>query len=183
MGVFNDFETGIRGFLRSLDIDVNKGTLPETPERMYIAYKEMLSGYKENVELILSKTFEQPDISPAWVVLTNIEFTSVCEHHMLPFAGKVNVGYIPNEKIVGISKLARLVGVFSKRLQLQERLTSDILRALDKHVKPQGSACKITAVHQCMSCRGVNKNAPLITTGFTGICALPVLRKEFLDMA
>ena len=117
------------------------------------------------------------------MILKNIEFQSMCEHHMLPFVGSAHIGYIPNGRIVGISKLARLLEVYARRLQVQERLTEQITAALDKHLRPAGSACVIEAHHQCMSCRGVMKqNTSMITSSLTGEFLHPTVRSEFFSL-
>jgi len=143
--------------------------LQETPARVIKSYKELFKGYTENVGEILKKTCNYTADFKDLILLKNIYFTSCCEHHMLPIIGNVSVAYIPNEKIVGISKLVRVIEVFSRRLQLQERMTKEIASALEEHLAPLGVAVKVSAKHCCMSLRGVRQeNNEMITTYFTG---------------
>lgn len=155
--------------------------LLETPARVIKAYDEMFSGYKTDPKSII-KVFEE-DSCDEMVLLRNIEFYSVCEHHMLPFFGTAHVAYIPNGKIVGLSKLARLVDIFSRRLQVQERLTTQITETLDELLQPAGSACVMEAQHFCMLCRGVRKqNSSMVTSSLTGAFRQPAVRAEFFSM-
>lgn len=155
--------------------------LLETPARVIKAYDEMFSGYKTDPKSII-KVFEE-GACDEMVLLKNIEFYSVCEHHMLPFFGTAHVAYIPNGKIVGLSKLARLVDIFSRRLQVQERLTVQITETLDELLQPAGSACVIEAQHFCMLCRGVRKqNSSMVTSSLTGAFRQPAVRAEFFSM-
>lgn len=161
----------IRALLSHIGEDPNREGLVETPERVIKSYEELFSGYKFNDAQIAKtlKVFED-GACDEMVVLKGIEFSSFCEHHMLPFIGIAHVAYVPEGRIVGISKLARLVDIYAKRLQVQERLTTQITYALDRHLKPKGSACVIEAKHQCMSCRGVGKqNSVMITSSLTGV--------------
>lgn len=163
-------ENAVRVILEEVGEDPEREGLLETPRRVAKAYQEMLSGYQFNDDSVkrLLKVFREAP-GEEFVVLKDIEFTSFCEHHMLPFHGVAHVAYLPNEKIVGLSKLARLVEVFSRRLQVQERLTQQIAQTLFKHLEPHGTACQIEARHLCMSCRGVKKGgATMVTRCFTG---------------
>ena len=148
------------------------------------SWQQLYSGYQFKTDADIAgvlKIFED-GACKEMVVLKNIEFQSMCEHHMLPFVGSAHIGYIPDGKIVGISKLARLLEVYARRLQVQERLTEQITAALDKHLMPKGSACVIEAHHQCMSCRGVMKqNSSMITSSLTGEFLQPAVRSEFLS--
>jgi GTP cyclohydrolase I len=148
----------LRELLRRIGDDPDREGLQETPNRVIRSWRELFSGYHLRAEDVLVTQFhaEQYD---EMVLLRDIEFYSTCEHHMLPFCGKAHVAYIPNDKIVGLSKLARLVDVFARRLQVQERLTQQIASELQRVLKPKGVAVMIEASHQCMSCRGVRKQS------------------------
>lgn len=173
-------EEAVKILLEYLGEDPNRDGLRDTPKRVVKSYKEMFSGYRENVEDVL--TFFE-DSCDEMVVLRNCEFVSFCEHHMLPFSGKIHCGYIPNQRVVGISKLIRVSEVFSKRLQIQERLTKQITEALDKFLLPLGSACVIEAKHSCMSCRGVRKqHSEMITSSLSGEFLKPEVRQEFMSL-
>ena len=159
-------------------------TLEETPKRVASLYKEIFSGYKEDPKQVLSKTFKNctSDYNEM-ILLRDIDFTSTCEHHFLPIIGKISIAYIPDGKVVGISKLARIVNIYSRRLQMQERLTADISNALQTFLSPKGTAVSVQGYHFCMSIRGVQKkNAYLYTNHFTGeFQTIPERRREFLD--
>ena len=143
--------------------------LVETPERVVDAYEEFYAGYGQSAEEPLDRTFEEIGTYDDVVVVRDIPFDSHCEHHMVPFIGKVHVAYYPTDKVVGLSKLARVVEVFARRLQTQERLTSEIVTAIDEALKPRGIAVMIEAEHQCMTLRGVRAHgASTVTTQFTG---------------
>ena len=143
--------------------------LKETPKRVIKAYEEFFSGYKESPEDYLSKTFEDVQGYEDIVMLKNIAFNSHCEHHMVPIEGKIHLAYIPVKKVVGISKLARVVDIFAKRLQTQETMTQQIANCINNSLKPKGVAVYIEAIHQCMTTRGVMKpNVSTITNCFLG---------------
>lgn len=137
--------------------------LVDTPNRFVKAYDFLFSGYKTDPAALI-KTFDEIDGYDEMIWLNNIELYSMCEHHMLPFFGRAHIAYIPDKRVIGISKLARLVDVFSRRLQIQERLTNDITSALEEHLKPLGCACVIEAQHLCMTMRGVQKQNSIMTT-------------------
>ncbi|MEG6509874.1 GTP cyclohydrolase I FolE [Methyloligella sp. 2.7D] len=144
--------------------------LIDTPKRVVAAYDEFFSGYREDAHEVLSRTFDEVGGYDDIVMLRDIELNSHCEHHMIPFIGKAHVAYFPTDRVVGISKLARVVDIFSARLQTQETMTAQIAEAIDDVLKPKGVAVMIEAVHQCMSLRGVKKpDVATITTQFTGI--------------
>jgi GTP cyclohydrolase I len=157
--------------------------LKETPLRVKKSYAELYSGYKVNPASVF-KVFEDGACNEM-VILRDIEFYSMCEHHMLPFFGKAHIAYIPNGKVIGISKLARLLEVFSRRLQIQERLGQQITEALDFYLQPLGSACVLHATHFCMVARGVNKqNARMTTSSLTGsFKSDAATRQEFMSLA
>lgn len=147
----------------------NREGLIETPKRVVNAYLDFFSGYKEDPKKILGKTFEEIEGYNDIVLVKNIRMESHCEHHMVPFIGSAHIAYIPNKKIVGISKLARLVDIFAKRLQTQEILTSQIANTINEVLKPKGVAVLIDAKHQCMTTRGIHKiNSSTVTTTFLG---------------
>ena len=154
-------------FLQRIGEDPKRNGLLETPARVVKSWEELYKGYKI-VPAELFKTFEEP--CDEMVILRNIEFYSMCEHHCLPFFGKVHIAYIPNGKVVGVSKLARLVECYSRRLQIQERLTQQIVTAIEKHLSPTGVACFIEAQHLCMMSRGVEKqNSIMVTSAIRGV--------------
>ena len=147
----------------------NREGLKETPKRVIKAYEEFFSGYKESPEDYLSKTFEDVQGYEDLVMLKDINFNSHCEHHMVPIKGKVHLAYIPTKKVVGISKLARTVDIFAKRLQTQETMTQQIADCIYNTLKPRGVAVYIEAFHQCMTTRGVLKpNVSTVTNCFLG---------------
>lgn len=142
--------------LSGLGEDVSREGLVETPQRVFRMYKELLSGYLQDPKAVF-KTFKSNGYKDL-VTLTNIRFHSLCEHHMIPFFGKIHIGYIPNGKILGLSKFARLIEILSHRLQTQENLTNQIVNALAENLKPKGLIVSIEAEHLCMSMRGVRKS-------------------------
>jgi GTP cyclohydrolase I len=163
----------------------NRPGLIDTPRRVVDAYGEWFDGYDADVEKELSRTFEDVQGYDDMVLLRDIEVESHCEHHMAPFLGKAYVAYIPNEKVVGISKLARVVEIFSRRLQTQEVLTNQIAAAIESHLEPAGVAILIDAEHQCMTTRGVHhRHVSTITTRFTGAFKSDgALKDRFLKLA
>ena len=156
----------------------NNGELREglinTPKRVIESWKELYSGYNEDPKETLNATFNGEGYDGI-VLLKDIEFYSMCEHHMLSFTGKAHVAYIPTDRIVGISKLARIVEIYSRRLQNQERITTQVADALEKYLKPLGAAIIIEAKHDCMGCRGVKKSHATMTTS--------AMRGVFFDKA
>ena len=155
----------------------------DTPKRVVDAYGEWFEGYKLDPAKELSRTFEDVQGYDDIVMLREIEVESHCEHHMAPFLGKAYVAYLPGEKVVGISKLARVVEIFARRLQNQETLTNDVVSAIESHLAPLGVAVLIDAQHQCMTTRGVHhRHVSTITTQFTGVFKTDnSLRQRFLD--
>lgn len=158
--------------------------LRETPKRVVKAYREFFCGYEKDAAAELLKTFEDIEGFDDMVIVKDIDFTSHCEHHMVPIIGKAHVAYWPDQKVVGISKLARIVDIFSKRLVSQENLTKNIVKTIDETLKPKGVAVLIDADHQCMSIRGVNKIASsTVTSMFSGIFKSDAdVQRRFLDM-
>ena len=159
----------IQTILKYIGENPDREGLIETPKRVIKAFDEYFSGYAEDPQLYLEKTFGDVEGYDDMVIQKNISIQSHCEHHMAPIIGIAHVAYIPSEKIVGLSKLARVVEAFSRRLQTQERLTMQIANAINKGLKAHGTAVCIDAVHQCMTTRGVMKeNATTVTNYFTG---------------
>ena len=144
--------------------------LIDTPTRVIDAYEEFFSGYKEDPEEILSRTFEEVEGYDDIVIVKDIRVESHCEHHMVPIIGKAHIGYLPNKKVVGISKLARLVDVYGKRLQTQETMTAQIADTINKVLKPKGVVVVVDAAHQCMTTRGIKKiSSSTVTSRVLGV--------------
>jgi GTP cyclohydrolase IA len=147
--------------------DPHREGLLDTPNRIVKMWSEIYSGYTKDLRSIFT-SFEEP--CDQMVLLKNIELYSMCEHHMLPFYGKAHIAYIPNGRVIGISKLARLLDVYAKRLQIQERIGEQVTAALMTYLKPYGAACVIEATHMCMRMRGVEKqNSVMVTSSVTGV--------------
>ena len=165
----DEAKKAIQTILKYIGENPEREGLIETPKRVIKAFDEYFSGYLENPQEYLEKTFGDVEGYDDMVIQKNISIQSHCEHHMAPIIGIAHVAYIPSEKVVGLSKLARVVDAFSRRLQTQERLTMQIANAINKGLKAHGTAVCIDAVHQCMTTRGVMKeNATTITNYFTG---------------
>ena len=164
--------------------DPEREGLVDTPKRVVTAYKEFFSGYEEDPEEILSRTFEEVEGYDDAVIVRNIRVESHCEHHMVPIVGVAHIGYIPRKRVVGISKLARLVDLFGKRLQTQETMTAQIADTIDKVLQPKGVAVVIDANHQCMSTRGVHKTeSSTITSRMLGTFRSDnKAREEFISL-
>jgi GTP cyclohydrolase I len=163
-------EAAVRVLLRWAGDDPAREGLRDTPKRVVKAYEELFKGYKQDAAEILSTVFEDVEGYDDMVLVRDIPFASHCEHHMVPFVGKAHVAYFPSEGVVGLSKLARVVEVFARRLQTQETMTAQITEAIDDALHPRGIAVLIDAEHMCMSMRGVQKHgASTITTRFTGL--------------
>ncbi len=175
----------VRTLLAWAGDDPDRPGLIDTPKRVVDAYGEWFDGYDADVEKELSRTFEDVQGYDDMVLLRDIEVESHCEHHMAPFLGKAYVAYIPNEKVVGISKLARVVEIFSRRLQTQETLTQLIAEAIESHLQPHGGAILLDAEHQGMTTRGVHhRHVSTITTRFTGAFKSDAaLKDRFLKLA
>jgi GTP cyclohydrolase I len=175
----------VRTLLAWAGDDPNREGLLDTPQRVVDAYKEWFSGYDADPSKELSRTFEEVSGYKDMVILKKIDVESHCEHHMAPFLGKAFVAYLPTDKVVGISKIARVVEIFAKRLQTQETMTAQIAEAIEQALKPRGVAILIDAEHQCMSTRGVHhKDVTTVTTQFTGEFENDAdLRNRFLKLA
>ncbi|NDW08190.1 GTP cyclohydrolase I FolE [Dysgonomonas sp. 520] len=162
--------------------DVNREGLLDTPERVAKAMAFLTKGYNENPEEILRKALFKEDYRQM-VIVKDIDFYSLCEHHMLPFWGKAHVAYIPNGYITGLSKIPRVVDVYARRLQVQERMTSQIKRCIQKTLNPLGVMVVIEAQHMCMQMRGIEKQNSITTTSdFTGVFEQAKTREEFINL-
>ena len=162
-------ENAVKVLIEWAGDDPSREGLIETPKRVVKAFEEYFAGYKKNPQNILEKTFFETGNYQEFVLLKNIEFRSHCEHHLAPIIGHASVAYIPDGKVVGISKLARIVDTFAKRLQTQETMTSQIANSIQNNLNPKGVAVFISAEHHCMSGRGVKKaHVDMNTTFFTG---------------
>jgi GTP cyclohydrolase I len=175
-------EEAIRTLIRWAGDNPEREGLIQTPARVARAYREFFSGYESDPMQILATTFSEVDGYDEMVVLKDIRFESYCEHHMVPIIGRAHVAYLPEHRVVGISKLARLVDVYAKRLQIQEKMTVQIADALNTVLQPKGVAVILEAAHQCMSTRGVHKpGASLVTSRMLGAFREdPSTRREFL---
>jgi GTP cyclohydrolase I len=168
----DEAEAAVRTLLAWAGDDPTREGLLETPRRVTKAYGEFFAGYAQDPAEILKKTFKEVGGYDDIVLVKDIPFSSHCEHHMVPFVGKAHIAYLPHDGVVGISKLARLVDVFSKRLQVQENLTAQIIDAINEHLNPRGAAVMLEAEHMCMSIRGVRAHGALtVTQRFTGVFA------------
>ncbi len=177
-------EDAFRTVLKWIGEDPDRDGLRETPNRLRRAFREYFAGYDEDPEQVLRKTFSEVDGYDEMIVLRGVTFESHCEHHVAPIIGRAWVGYIPDKRVVGISKLARVVEIFSKRLQIQERLTAQIANTIEEVLSPQGVAVVVKAAHHCMISRGVHKRgADLVTSRMLGVFRdSPVTRGEFLAL-
>jgi len=177
-------ETAVKILIEYIGEDPNREGLLETPKRVIKSFKEFYAGYDQNPEELLSKTFEDIEGYNDIVLLKNINFESHCEHHMVPIIGRASIGYYRDKRVVGISKLARVLDAFAKRLQTQETMTAQIVDCIDKALKPKGTAIFIDAEHHCMSTRGVSKNDVTMTTNQFSGCFLENvnLQDRFLNM-
>ncbi|MDA0261575.1 MAG: GTP cyclohydrolase I FolE [Proteobacteria bacterium] len=160
----------VRTLIRWAGDDPRREGLVDTPERVLNAYDEFFGGYEEDPAEVLARTFQESASYTEMVILKNVSFVSHCEHHMVPVIGHAHVAYVPQGRVVGISKLARVVELYARRLQIQERLTMQIANAIEMALKPQGVAVLIEAAHQCMTTRGVRKpGVSMVTRAFRGI--------------
>ncbi len=177
-------EDAIRTLLRYVGEDPTRDGLLDTPSRVVKAYDEYTRGYHEDPEQILMKTFEETEGYDEMIVLRGIRFESRCEHHLAPIIGRAWVAYIPNGRVVGISKLARVVDAFAKRLQIQEKMTAQIANIIDKVLQPQGVGVVIKAEHHCMTARGVHKpGTDMVTSRMLGCFRTnDISRQELLAM-
>jgi len=179
-----EVEAAVRTIIRWAGDDPHRDGLAETPSRVARAFEEFFSGYAQDPAEILRKTFEEIEGYDEMITLRGIPFESHCEHHMAPIIGQAWVAYIPNGRVVGISKLARVVDVFAKRLQIQEKMTAQIANVIQEVLKPQGVAVVVKAAHHCMSTRGVHKKGTdLVTSRMLGCFRdNAITRQEFLGL-
>ena len=177
-----DVEAAFKTIIRWSGDDPTRDGLKETPARLARAYEEYFRGYDEDPEAILKKTFEEIEGYDEMIVLRGIRFESHCEHHMAPIIGHAWVAYIPRGRVVGISKLARVVNAYAKRLQIQEKMTAQIANTIQQVLEPEGVAVVLKAEHQCMTTRGVHKpGTDLVTSRMLGVFRdNPITRQEFL---
>jgi GTP cyclohydrolase I len=163
-------EAAVRTLIAFAGDNPDRSGLVDTPRRVLGAYEEFFAGYHENAAQWLERTFDDVGSYDDIVIVRDIPFVSHCEHHMVPFIGRAHVAYFPTDRVVGLSKLARVVDTYARRLQTQERMTSEVLGVIDETLKPRGVAVMIEAEHQCMTLRGVHKHgASTVTTQFTGV--------------
>jgi len=180
-----DAEAAVRTLIRWAGENPDREGLLDTPARVTRSYRELFAGYETDPRKYLERTFEEVGGYDELIVLKDIRFVSFCEHHMLPVVGKAHVGYLPTDRVVGISKLARVVRGYARRLQIQEKMTAEIARAIQEVLKPQGVGVVIEAVHSCMTLRGVQaEGASLTTSHLVGVVRDdPRTREEFLKLA
>ncbi len=162
-------EEAVRTLIAWAGDDPEREGLRDTPKRVVNAYREFFAGYEEDPDKVLTRTFEDVGGYDDIVMLRDIDFSSHCEHHIVPFIGRLHIAYLPTDKVVGISKLARVADIYARRMQTQETMTAQIAGSIDRALEPRGVAVMIEAIHQCMSMRGVAKrDVATITTQFTG---------------
>ena len=177
-------ERAVRTLIEWAGDDPGREGLLDTPKRVVKAFEEYFQGYNADPEEILKRTFEEVEGYDEMVLLKDIRFESHCEHHLVPIIGRVHIGYLPFHRVVGISKLARVVEVYAKRLQIQEKMTAQIAGAINDVLQPEGVAVVVDAAHQCMTCRGVHKpGVSMITSKMLGAFRdNDRTRREFLSM-
>ena len=179
-----DAEAAVRTLMEWIGENPNREGLLGTPSRVARAYRELFSGYGDDPKEILRRTFEEVDGYDEMVVLRDIRFESHCEHHILPIIGRAHVAYLPNRRVIGISKLARIVDIYARRLQIQEKLTVQIADTIDEVLRPKGVAVMVEASHECMTTRGVHKSGvSMVTSRMTGdFRSNASTRREFLNI-
>jgi GTP cyclohydrolase IA len=176
-------EAAVRTLIAYIGDNPSREGLHDTPRRVVSAFEELYGGYRESAAEVLDRTFGEMGEYDEFVLVRDIPFHSNCEHHMMPFFGHAHVAYIPVDRVVGLSKLARLIEVYSRRLQTQEHLTSQVASAVDEVLQPRGVAVMIEAEHTCMSLRGVEKHgASTVTTRFMGLFKDSVQQTRFLSL-
>ncbi len=177
-----EFEEAVKTILKIMGEDVQREGLVDTPKRVYKAYKYFTQGYKQDPKEVLNQALFESS-NNEMVIVRDIEFYSLCEHHLLPIIGRAHVAYIPNGKVVGLSKIPRLIEVYARRLQIQEQLTEQIADAINNVVQPKGVGVVLQARHMCMEMRGVQKAySSTITSALRGIFLKDKTRKEFFDI-
>lgn len=177
------FENSVKNMLSIVGEDVNREGLIKTPERVFKAFKFLTSGYEQDPHVVLGDALFE-STNNEMVLMRDIEFYSLCEHHLLPIIGRVHVGYIPNGKVVGLSKIPRMVNIYARRLQIQEQMTEQIAQALQDIISPKGVAVVVEARHMCVEMRGVEKINSTTTTSALRGCFLKnaETRKEFFSL-
>ena len=177
-------EAAVRTLMEWIGENPNREGLLGTPSRVARAYQELFSGYNEDPKEILRRTFEEVEGYDEMVVLRDIRFASHCEHHILPIIGRAHVAYLPSHRVIGISKLARIVDIYARRLQIQEKLTVQIADTIDEVLRPKGVAVVVEASHECMTTRGVHKSGvSMVTSRMTGDFRSDAsTRREFLNI-
>jgi GTP cyclohydrolase IA len=177
-------QEAVRTLIRWAGDDPTREGLLGTPDRVVRAYEEFFGGYESDPVDILRRTFEEIAGYDEMVVLKDIRFESHCEHHMLPIVGKAHIAYLPDRRVVGISKLARIVEAYARRLQIQEKMTAEVANAIDQVLQPKGVAVVIDAAHQCMTTRGIHKpGVSMVTSRMLGAFRdNPSTRREFLSI-
>lgn len=179
----NEIAKHYKEIIRLLGEDVTREGLLKTPKRVAFAMQFMTQGYNMNPEEVLRSALFEEEKYQQMVIVKDIDFFSMCEHHMLPFFGKAHVAYIPNKHLTGLSKIARVVDIFAHRLQIQERLTTEIKDCIQKTLNPMGVMVVIEAQHMCMQMRGVQKQHSVTTTSdFTGVFQSAITREEFMNL-
>ncbi|AQW83793.1 GTP cyclohydrolase I [Campylobacter pinnipediorum subsp. caledonicus] len=177
------FENSVRNMLTIIGEDINREGLIKTPERVFKSFRDLTSGYKEDPKEVLNNALFQSS-NNEMVLIKDIEFYSLCEHHLLPIIGRVHVAYIPNGKVVGLSKIPRMVNIYAKRLQIQEQMTEQIAQAIADVIEPKGVGVVVQARHMCMEMRGVQKiNSTTTTSALRGAFIKNAeTRKEFFSL-
>jgi len=180
-----DAEAAVRTLLRWAGDDPDREGLIDTPDRVVRSYEEFFAGYAQDPTEMLARTFEETEGYDEMVLLRDISFESHCEHHMVPIVGTAHVAYLPKNRVVGISKLARVVEIYAKRLQIQEKMTAQIADAIQDALDPQGVAVVVNAQHQCMTTRGIKKaGVSMVTTRFLGAFKDDLAtRQQFMALA
>ena len=180
----SEAEAAVRTLIEWAGDDPDREGLLETPRRVVRAYRELFAGYESDPRAYLERTFEEVGGYDELVLLRDIRVVSFCEHHMLPFLGKAHVAYLPNDRVVGISKLARVVNGFARRLQIQEKLTAEIAESIHDILKPKGVGVVIVSEHSCMTMRGVNTPGSRLTTSHLlgEVRDDPRTRQEFFEL-
>jgi GTP cyclohydrolase IA len=177
-------EAAVKTLLAYVGEDADREGLLETPGRVIRAYDEFFAGYDQDPEIALARTFEEVEGYDEMVVVKDIEFSSHCEHHMVPFRGRAHVAYLPDRRVVGLSKLARVIEIYGRRLQIQEKMTAQIANTIERVLQPKGVAVVLDATHDCMAMRGVRKpGSTTVTSRMTGAFREnDATRREFLTM-
>lgn len=177
-------EAAVRTLIQWAGDDPDREGLVDTPRRVVRAYEEFFAGYREDPIDLLQRTFDETEGYDEVVILRDVRFESHCEHHMVPIIGRAHIGYLPDRRVIGISKLARVVEVYGRRLQIQEKMTAQVANAINDVLQPRGVAVVVEAAHQCMTTRGVRKpGVSMVTSTMLGAFRDdPTTRREFLSM-